>query len=310
MRRGALWRRSEGEGYAVQDRGPHMTSVLARAGSLKLESEPFPHLVIDNALDPDVYEVLAAQFPALDIVNHKGRPVRNNRLYQISARAVETDERISEEWKEFFRYHVSNRFWQEALPLLKPQLLAINPELERMAGARLEDFRSVVREKRFAPFDAEICLECHFGINSPVTRTSSVRLPHLDHPSKLFNALLYCRMPQDDTPGGELILYRCIAPPAYAKGSSIMPTRIVEAKRIAYRANRLVLFLSSPWSVHGVAPRPKTPHVRRYVNFLCEFGRPLFELERLPLMARFYESARAAMHRRFSRRTEAMVQQV
>lgn len=277
-----------------------MTSVLARATSVTLETDPFPHLLIDNALDPDVYESLAAQFPAADIINRKGRPVRNNHLYLMSAPAVEADPRIAQEWKEFFRYHVSIQFWREALPLLKSHLLTINPDLEQIAGRRLEDFRVVAREKKHAAFDEEICLDCQFGTNSPVTRPSSVRSPHLDHPTKLFNALLYCRTPEDDTPGGELILYRRIAPLVYAEGSSIMPTRIVEAKRIAYRANRLVLFLSSPWSVHGVTPRPTTPHVRRYVNFLCEFRQPLFEIARLPLMARYYETARAAVLRRLS----------
>jgi len=287
-----------------------MTSVLARAASLTLETDPFPHLLIDDALDPDVYASLAAQLPGLDIVNHRGRPVRNNRLYQMSARAVEAHPRISAEWKEFFRYHVSPQFWHEALPLLKSHLLTINPDLERIAGRRLEDFRAAARERKHAVVDAEVSLECHFSINSPVTKPSSVRSPHLDHPMKLFNALLYCRSPEDDTPGGELILYRRIAPLAYAEGSSIMPTRIVEAKRISYRANRLVLFLSSPWSVHGVGPRPRTPHLRRYVNFLCEFRQPLFELERLPLMARYYETVSAAVRRRLTGKPEVIGQQV
>jgi len=287
-----------------------MTSVLARAASLTLETDPFPHLVVDDALDPDIYASLVAQFPALDVVNYEGRLVRNNRLYQMPARAVAADPRVSAEWKAFFRHHVSIQFWHEALPLLKSQLLTIYPDLERIAGTRLEDFRATVREKRHAPIDTEISLECHFGINSPVIRPSSVRSPHLDHPKKLFNALLYCRLPEDDTPGGELILYRRIAPLAYAGGSSIPLTRIVEAKRISYRANRLVLFLSSPWSVHGVAPRPKTPHVRRFVNFLCEFRQPMFKLERLSLLSRYCESARAAMRRRLSGRSEVIGQLV
>lgn len=277
-----------------------MTSVLARAASLTLETDPFPHLLIDNALDPDIYASLAAQFPGPEIINRKGGPVRNNHLYLMSAPAVETDPRITAQWKEFFRYHVSIQFWRDALPLVKSQLLTINPDLEQIAGRCLEDFRAVVREKKHAVFDEEIFLDCQFGTNSPVTKPSSVRSPHLDHPTKLFNALLYCRAPQDDTPGGELILYRRIAPLVYTEGSSIMPTRIVEAKRIAYRANRLVLFLNSPWSVHGVGPRPKTPHARRYINFLCEFRQPLFEIARLPLMARYYETARAAVLRHLS----------
>jgi hypothetical protein len=273
-----------------------MTSVLSRAGALALATDPFPHLLIDDALEPQIYASLAEQFPSIDIVNRRGRPVKNNHLYLLSAQDVMEDVRIAQAWRDFFRYHVSVQFWRDALPLIKSQLLTINPGLETLAGRPLEEFRVAVREKD-AEFEQEISLDCQFGMNSPVIRRSSVRSPHLDHPSKLFNALLYCRAPDDDTPGGELILYRRTGPLAYSDGSSILPTRVVAAKRIAYRANRLVLFLNSPWSVHGVAPRPQTPHVRRYVNFLCEFRQPLFDVERASALTRYLETARAAMQR-------------
>jgi hypothetical protein len=273
-----------------------MTSVLSRAGSLTLQTDPFPHLLIDDALDPQVYASLAEQFPSIDIVNRRGRPVKNNHLYLLSAQDVIENERIAQTWRDFFRYHVSVQFWRDALPLIKSQLLTINPGLETLAGRPLEDFRVVVREKD-AAFSQEISLDCQFGVNSPVVRQSSVRSPHLDDPSKLFNALLYCRAPDDDTPGGDLILYRRTGPLVYTDGSSILPTRVVAAKRIAYRANRLVLFLNSPWSVHGVAQRPRTPHVRRYINFLCEFRQSLFEVERASTLTRYFETARAAMQR-------------
>ncbi len=286
-----------------------MTSVLGRAGSLTLQTEPFPHLLIDDALDPDTYASLAAQFPPIDIVNRRGRRIQNNHLYLLSAADVVADQRIAPIWQEFFRHHVSVQFWRDALPLIKAQLLTINPGLEALAGRSLEDFRVAVREKDRA-FSEEISLDCQFGVNSPVVRRSSVRSPHLDHPTKLFNALLYCRAPQDDTPGGDLILYRRVAPLVYSEGSSIMPTRVVEAKRIAYRANRLVLFLNSPWSVHGVAPRPQTPHVRRYINFLCEFRLPLFELDRAPALTRYFENARAAVRKSLSREEPQTVELV
>jgi hypothetical protein len=47
---------------------------------------------------------------------------------------------------------------------------------------------------------------------------------------------------------------------------------------VPYEANTLVLFLNSPNSVHGVTPRPPTPHVRRYINFQVELSRDLFTL--------------------------------
>ncbi|HTO57223.1 MAG TPA: 2OG-Fe(II) oxygenase [Pseudomonadales bacterium] len=273
-----------------------MIDVLARADATSFHVEPFPHLVVDGALDADVYAALSAQFPTLDVVKRNAERAKNNHLYLLSAREIEAAA-ISPEWKAFFRYHVSTAFWRSALALVHPHLTALHPRLEQIAGRPLEAFRTVVRDYN-APFDEEISLDCQFGTNSPVTRVSSVRSPHLDRPSKLFNALLYCRAPEDDTPGGELVLYRTIGPLLYADGSSILQTRIVPAKRIAYRANRLVLFLNSPSSVHGVSPRPKTPHVRRYINFLCEFREALFELERASALTRIVDSAVTAVRSR------------
>jgi len=275
-----------------------MINVLARAAAAEWELDPFPHLLIDDALDADVYANLAAQFPSLDIVNRRGRPLKNNRQYLLSARQVETHPQISEDWKAFFRFHVSAEFWRCALPLIRTQMLAIHPNLERIAGRPLEEFRVVAREDREATIDEEISLDCQFGANSPVTRASTVRSPHLDRPSKLFNALLYCRAPDDDTPGGDLVLYRPIAPLLYSDGSGILPTRVAPVKRIAYRANRLVLFLNSSRAVHGVTPRPETRHIRRYINFPCEFREILFDIERAPALTRVYENALAAIRSR------------
>jgi hypothetical protein len=270
-----------------------VTNVLGRAAQATLELDPFPHLLIDDALESEVYARLVAQFPSLDVVNGHAH-AKNNRLYLMSARDVDACSSISAEWKAFFRFHASSAFWRTALPLICTQLLAINPRLEEMAGRALEDFRVAVR-RRDAPFAEEISLDCQFGVNSPVLRASSVRTPHVDRPSKLFNALLYCRAGDDDTPGGELVLYRATAPIRYAHGSSVLASRIVPAKRIAYRANRLVLFLNSPWAVHAVSPRPKTPHVRRYINIPCEFRRELFDVERAPRWLRYFDDVVASL---------------
>ena len=281
-----------------------MINVLARARSMTLDTDPFPHLLIDDALDDALYESLAAEFPSVDVVNRRGRPVKNNHLYLLSAADVAAHPQITPAWKEFFRYPVSADFWRDLLPLVKSHLLTIHPGLEKRVGRPLEQFRVAMRE-RDDSFDGDISLDCQFGVNSPVTHASTVRPAHVDHPTKLFNALLYCRAREDDTPGGDLILYRSKGPLVYSTGSSIMPTRVIPAKRIAYRANRLVLFLNSPWSVHGVEPRPPTPHVRRYINFLCEFKEPLFEIERLSSLSRYYETTRAAIGAAFSKRDEA-----
>jgi hypothetical protein len=250
-------------------------SVLVSAASAILQSDPFPHLVIDNALEPALYERLTTHFPDIEAINRTNRPLKSNHPYMLSATEVLSGEGFSPDWKSFFEYHVSQSFWREALSFIKPSLLKIHPELERQAGRPLEEFRINVRQRE-GGIAGEIALDCQFALNTPVTKASTVRTPHLDRPNKLFNAMLYCRIPEDDTPGGDLVFYRCLKRVVYSNGSAVMPTRIIAAKEIAYRSNRLVLFINSPWSVHGVSPRPITPHCRRYINILCEYREPLF----------------------------------
>jgi hypothetical protein len=274
----------------------HSLSILARTGGATLETDPFPHLLIDDALEPALYERLVAQFPTIEILQGKPKPIRNNHLYLRSAVEVIGNPNFSADWQTFFSHHVSAEFWREALVLFKKELQATHRDVEERAGRAVENFRVTMR-RREDPYEEEIALDCQFAINSPVVKASTVRTPHLDRPNKLFNALLYCRTPEDDTPGGELILYRCLAPVVHSIGSEVMPTRIVAAKRIPYRANRLVLFLNSPASVHGVAPRPVTPHCRRYINILCEYRERLFEIPTSTWIGRHLELASGVLRR-------------
>src|SRR5262249_54543069 len=96
-----------------------MTSVLGRSATATLELLPFPHLIVDNALDADVYAQLVALFPSIEMVNRRARPIRNNHLYLLSAVDVLANEHIAAHWRTFFAYHVSRAFWLEALALLK-----------------------------------------------------------------------------------------------------------------------------------------------------------------------------------------------
>jgi len=50
-------------------------------------------------------------------------------------------------------------------------------------------------------------------------------------------------------------------------------------KRIEYAANRLVFFIHSPHSLHGVTTRGVTRWPRLHVNFLAEAKTNIFELE-------------------------------
>lgn len=235
-------------------------SLLKKARSADVVTDPFPHLVIRQALDTSLYERLAAEFPS-DEIMMKGKTPGNNKKHFYGACSVLTDERISPAWRNFFKYHVSNHFYQEILRLFNRPVRERFPELERRLGKKLKRLRTGIR--RMDESVAEALLDCQFGINSPVLdQSSTVRGPHIDGPDTLYQCMLYFREEHDNA-GGDLELYR------FKDGidlSTITPKAIdsslvSKAATVPYEKNTLIVFLNSPRSLHGVSPQIGRAHV-------------------------------------------------
>ena len=268
-------------------------SILSNARPEQLRLEPYPHLVIEDALDADVFEQLQAAYPTDELVVD-GRPVQDT-WFDYPACKVLQDQRIAPIWCEFFRYHTSAAFFAELVALTGDALRRLNPTLESRIGRRLQDFRVGMRpggrEDTLAP-GADASMECQFYVNySRQPRT--VRGPHVDRPSELFAALLYFRQPDDTSRGADLAICEPVAPilksphrVAISKLPAEIDDALVKTVRVGpYKANTLVLFLNSAASIHAVTPRTPTPLTRRHINFCCDVPMPLFELDLPPRLA-------------------------
>lgn len=262
-----------------------MLSVLSKATIGDLKTDPFPHLVIKDALDTTYYTKLMSAFPSLEIVNAEKRKLTNNDDTFLGAFDALASPKISDEWKDFFRFHTSMDFLAQAMGLIGKPAAAYHPSIASIVSG--------VRERKLAIADsgekADLYIQCQFGVNSPVRRESSVRTAHIDNPKKIYNALLYCRDPKDDSEGGDLAIYRFRNKPGFYGRRTAMPNRIEEVARIPYAANTLVLFANSLNSVHGVTPRKPTPHVRRYINFQVELEVPIFDIPYVSRVTGFVE---------------------
>lgn len=129
------------------------------------------------------------------------------------------------------------------------------------------------------PIAPEVALECQPCWGAPVTHPSSSDPCHIDRPVALYAGLLYCRLPGDDAIGGDLELYRFRgAERRYDATRHVDPALVEPVKRIPYAANRLVFFLHSPHSLHGVTERAATRWPRLHVNFVAEMQSNVFEL--------------------------------
>lgn len=265
-------------------------SILHKARHEHLRLHPFPHLVLRDALPADYYERLARVYPPTELIAGQDE-LKNNFLYLKSAFEVIEDSSVDPLWREFFSYHCSTDFYHEVLKLWGDIITQIYPDPEATFGKPFDAFTTGVRQPGASENQEnrkeDIQLDCQFGVNSPVRAVTSVRGPHTDSKYKLFAALLYFRLPDDDSTGGDLELYRyrdhraAFSPSERIVYDFVEHTgirtleeidgRFVEkADAIPYTGNTLVMWLNTPYSLHGVSPRALTTHVRRYVNFLGE----------------------------------------
>jgi hypothetical protein len=253
-----------------------MPSVLARARQSQVVDDPFPHLVVHEALEPDFYRQLAADFPAAEIILDGRTPVSNNN-FRYAASAILDDARISGLWREFIRYHVSQVFFNEVRALFESLIRRLHPRLESSAGKPLADWQTSIR---FREPIRDIALECQFAYGVPVDVRSRTIGPHLDREVALYAGLFYMRDENDDSDGGDLELYRFTnGTPSFDEGTRLVSDeRVTHCKTIRYASNTLVFFVHSPCALHGVSPRSPTTFPRRHINLVGELATKVFDL--------------------------------
>ncbi len=250
-----------------------MVSLVGNIAEEDYRAEPFPHVCATGALPPDDYRELADTFPDLPAMCPDLMALNNSGEAFSALPALESGI-LSPAWREFLAYHYSAAFYRDVLGLLGDQIREIHPRLEDDLGRPLE---SLTVAPRPAPEDGDVSVECQFCINTPVRETSRVRGVHVDNPKKLFNALLYMRLDEDDSEGGDLDLCRFSDRPKF-HGVAAPDHAVDVVDRVKYEPNTLILIINSPHALHGVTPRRPTPHIRRYVNILAELREPIFDL--------------------------------
>jgi hypothetical protein len=253
-----------------------MQCILERANRGQIVDDPFPHLVLHEALEPEYYRELAAEFPAAEIILDGRLPV-SNRNFRYPASAILDDQRISARWREFTAYHASQQFFNKVLELFDSRILELYPKIEASLGKRLPEWQISIR---FREPIRDIALECQFTYGTPVEERSRVIGPHVDREVALYAGLFYMRDQHDDSEGGDLELYRFnTGAPEFEEGSRRVPDeRVMRCKTIRYASNTLVFFLHSPFALHGVSPRSPTTFPRRHINLVGELATKVFDV--------------------------------
>ncbi len=245
-----------------------MYSVLQNKRDIKFKFDKFPYIIIDNALPKSLYDELNDNFPKYEKIIGNNE-YKENFAYRYNAYNSIRDNEISDEWKNFIKYHTSYEFLEEFYEIFGGAIKKIyKVEKERLfnkdnIGVRFEN------KNHFN-------LDCQFVINTPTSGETKVIEPHLDNPVEFYAALLYMKEDNDISKGGNLTTYTFKDKPSFYGKSRVREENVNLIEEIEYKQNRLVMFLNSPYSIHGVTKRSKTNFYRKYMNIIGEFNFELF----------------------------------
>jgi len=245
-----------------------MYNVLQNKNNIQYRSAKFPYLIIDDALPINLYNKLNDHFPSYKKIIGQN-DYKENFAYRYNANNSLKDPEISNEWKEFIKFHTSYEFLEEFYDVFGGEIKKIyNVEKEKLFN---KDSIGVRFEKK-----NHFNLDCQFVINTPTSGETSVIEPHLDNPAEFYAALLYMKEDDDNSSGGNLTTYSFKDKPSFYGKSRVRHEKINLIEEIEYKKNRLVMFLNSPYSLHGVSQRSKTNYYRKYINIIGEYNFELF----------------------------------
>jgi hypothetical protein len=253
-----------------------MQHLLSNVTADDVIEAPFPHVIVKDALDEELYQALSRQFPSSAMFGQDGKPLASNKSYRIAAHQSLADERVSSLWKEFIGCHVSQDFYNKVLSVFDKSVARLYPDLPAVLGA---DPKHMVARARSAG-DVDIAgLDAQFVYTSPVVKPSTSCQPHTDRERCLYGGMLYMRLAEDDSQGGDLEFYRFKPGQERYRLRRHMGIEGLECvKTVPYDTNLFVIFLHSAKALHGVSPRTVTPHPRRYVNLICEYPKKIYDI--------------------------------
>lgn len=280
-------------------------SVLAQASRARVISDPYPHLILEDALPDALCRALIDCYPPPEVV--VAGP-RSNQRWSMPTSAARASDAVPELWKRFVDYHVSPAFFSEVCDVFGGEIARLYPSrfpneaalrAQRVGVRHLDDFRKHFGDDRNEA-GADLLLDAQIAGNTPVLAPSSVKTVHVDSGNKLFTGLLYLRLPEDDSQGGDLDVVRFRSDLSRAQharrfdGMFVDDALVEHVRTVPYRRNVLFMFVNGPNALHGVTVRQTTPHRRLFLNLVGEVRQPLFEVpqhwqtraRKLPRLAR------------------------
>lgn len=258
-------------------------SLFQKVNSNHVTLDPFPHLVIENALPEELHQELRHTFPSIETL---GLTLGQNQRWSTTASELREIDGIAPLWRRFVEYHASKEFLEDVLQIFGNAIVEMYPT----SFKSVEDIRKrpvIVRSSEGLVPDS-LSLDAQVSGNSPVTHSGAPRGIHFDSTNALWAGLYYLRNESDDSIGGDLELWKWPNNCGFGKKSSLYHEGMslkedLRFRVVPYRSNTFVFIINSIDSLHAVSERMATLHTRRFLNLLCDLPKPLFRPRPLPL---------------------------
>jgi len=241
----------------------------------KVITDPYPHVIIEEALPWDLYEELEKTFPEKQVLNTI--PFDNDICYRLKADILVNPKFQPDVWRKFAEYHTSAEWMREVYELFKPWL-SVYPNLTHS----LPNLEENVSARGWAGFNlkgkkATIETDCQLVMHKPITEKTT-RTPHIDNPLEMFACFLYMPYKDDTSTGGEFQLHTIkndIKRVNKARGREVYPEDVGPVHTtVPYKRNTFVLFCNAtPNTVHSVSKRVNPSMYRRSINIIAQFKR-------------------------------------
>lgn len=238
-------------------------------------TQPFPHILADDWLEPDLYRALKASFPDCP-------PASGPTGFTLFGGDPAYDRLIAEDrnWGLFVRRFHSQAFIDHVLASFaeifhgEAKLDLSRARYVPYLEGREEKELMQLQETALAPDDLWVRVDIMQG------RKGYYRDPHVDHRRRALSMLIYfCDADEAGMKGGDLVLHG----------------RDGEAVKVRPRHNRMVMFPCAAGSIHSVTPIRRQSAPRNFVQVIVSSVADLWDGESPP--PSLWRRVQARLHR-------------
>lgn len=239
---------------------------------------PFPHFEIKKMYDEKTYSIFENDYQfILEKFKQNEKYYYNNIRIQFNGEEIlKNDDFKKTIWFDFIKFHTSVDFFKQIIEIFYDDIIKYYPKIKNSLNnieysksnfLNLRDNKDLLKNKNY-----DYVIDCQPGINTPVKTLSAVRGAHVDNPVELIGGLAYFRDQNDNSNGGDLILYDRKKNNIYFKDKAEVDNinDLIPVKKIEYKKNHCIFFINSEKSIHSITQRTVTQTPRYLVNFIIE----------------------------------------